>query len=753
MNRPQILLLLLFFVPLVRADIFFEQTVMPVLQEHCLDCHDPEDSDGDVIFLDARKPEDLAKHRKTWRSVAEQLRNYTMPPPKRKSQPTEDERNRIAEWIRYQLRESASKAGPYAGWVKARRLNRLEYDNTIRDLVGVNLNFSETFPLEGGGGEGFDNNSETLFLPPLLMERYMEAAQQIVDAAIVTPLQKRAFDPGEMLPERAVGDDSARRLGKGDEVSVLLPVYVTGEYELRLGAAPIASQSVELSVAVDGLKAETVRLERNRSDSGRAGWQSVRLRLPRGLHAISFGCGKDGEAEVFRVEVEEQKRPANFGRASVHHRLLGVAPGAVPDEPRVAAERVLRGFMARAFRRPLRSGEVERFVRLYDRAEERGDPFEERMKLAIKGVLLSPHFLFRIEKPPTGNGIEALGDHELASRLSYFLWSTMPDAELIELATAGELGDETVLRKQVDRMVRDSRFRTFSKSFVGQWLGTKDVGGRVAPTQNSIQHYYTPEVAAAMREEAVLYFHQLVQNDRSVLELIDADYTYLSGRLAKFYERDDWKRFKVDEFERVALTDGRRGGLLGMGAVLALTSHFKQTSPILRGAWILDTLLGTPVPPPPPNVPPAPKKDKQGKKLSTREMLALHRENTSCAACHNLIDPIGFGLENFDFLGRWRDEAGGKPIDVSGSLPSGETFAGPKELKTVLLRRSDVFVRHLIRKVLGYALGRSLVDEDDSTIERIARRLEAGDRGAGQLIAEVVLSVPFRNKQPVDGDN
>lgn len=749
MNCARILLPLLACVPFAGADIFFTDTVMPVLNKHCFDCHDPEDSDGNVIFLDAKAPGDLARHPGAWRSVAEQLRNHTMPPPERESQPSDDERMRISEWIQYQLRESVSRSRPFAGWVKARRLNRLEYDNTIRDLVGVMLNFSETFPLEGGGGEGFDNNSETLFLPPLLLERYMEAAQQIMDAAIVSPLQKRRFNPAEMVPGRKTDGDEPRRVTATDEISMLLPVYVTGEFEFQVRISPVSAAETAIAVKVDGIKVDELVFERDKADAAKPSLRRVNLRLTRGLRAVSFLTRQGQTADLHRVDVEEFKRPGNAARASAHYRLLGVAPGELPVDPRAAAKTILRDFVARAFRRPLKAGEVERFLTLYDRAAERGDPFEERMKLALKGVLLSPGFLFRIEAAPAGAEIEPLRDFELASRLSYFLWSTMPDEELWGLAEAGRLQDEAVLRQQVTRMIGDRRARTFAKSFIGQWLGTKDVGGRVAPTQNDIQHFYTPEVASAMRAEAVLLFHHLMRENRSVLELIDTDYTFLSGRLAKFYERDDWRSFKADEFQKVALTDGHRGGLLGMGAVLALTSHYKQTSPILRGAWILDTLLGTPVPPPPPNVPPAPKKDKKGKKLSTREMLAQHRSNASCAACHNLIDPIGFGLENFDFLGRWRDQVDDNPIDVTGKLPSGEDFAGPKELKAVLLQRGDVFVRHITRKVLGYALGRSLADDDEGTIEKIARKLETVGLGAHRLIEEVVLSTPFRNKQLV----
>ena len=246
----------------------------------------------------------------------------------------------------------------------------------------------------------------------------------------------------------------------------------------------------------------------------------------------------------------------------------------------------------------------------------------------------------------------------------------------------------------LNRMLKDPRAHVFAKTFIGQWLGTKDVGGRIAPTQNAIQHYYTPEVAADMRQEVVLMFQHLLRDDRSVLELIDSDYIFLSRRLAKFYQLDLEKALPKSGFRKIEVKDDRRGGLLGAGAVLALTSHYKKTSPVLRGAWVFDTLLGTPVPAPPPNIPDLPSKNKAGKKLSARESLAAHRDKPTCLACHNLIDPIGFGLENYDFLGRWRDKIDGKPVDASGKLPSGEAFDGPAELKQVMLGKKEEFARN-----------------------------------------------------------
>ena len=434
-------------------------------------------------------------------------------------------------------------------------------------------------------------------------------------------------------------------------------------------------------------------------------------------------------------------------KRALHYRLLGVEPGQIPLDGRRAAREVVAGFLPRAFRRPAAPSELDRFLTLYDRAAERGDPWTERMKLMLRGVLVHPDFLFRIENRDTRPGIHALGQYEIANRLSYFLWSAPPDDRLIQLAQQNHLGDSAVLTEQVDRMLNSPRSRAFSESFVGQWLGTQELGGRAAPLLTELQTYYTPEVAADLRAEPVLLFDYLLGQDRSLLELLDADYTFLTERLVHFYQLEGKTSLTGNEFQRVTWPDHRRGGVIGMGAVLALTSHYAQTSPVLRGAWVLETLLGTPVPPPPPNVPPL-DPDRKLKQLSVREKLEQHRADPACAACHKLMDPIGFALENFDWMGRWRQtESNGKPLEISGSLPSGETFNGSVELRQALLNHKEEFLRHLTGKVLGYALGRSLQDGDSCTVQHIVDTVAKDNYRARSLIREIILSVPFRNNQ------
>jgi hypothetical protein len=385
---------------------------------------------------------------------------------------------------------------------------------------------------------------------------------------------------------------------------------------------------------------------------------------------------------------------------------------------------------------------------MYDRAAERGDPYEERVKLALKAVLVWPDFLFRVEDRKTQPGIFPVSQYELASRLSYFLWSTMPDETLLRLADQGRLQDPKVLAAQVERMLDDPRARTFTSTFIGQWLGTQDIGGRVMPVLTETLSYYTLDVAADLKTQPVLFFDRMVGENRSVLDLIDGNYTYLTERLVKFYQLENQvKDVKDNRFHLVQWPDDKRAGVLGLAGVLGMSSHYDQTSPVLRGAWVLETLLGTPVPPPPPNVPPLEPAAK-GEVLTTRQRVLQHRNDPACSACHKLMDPLGFGLENFDWMGRWRDkEKDGKPIDASGELPSGEKFNGPVELRQVLLKNKEDFVRQVSSKVLGYALGRSLQDGDSCTVQRLVDTVSKDGYRARTLIREVVLSLPFRNTQ------
>jgi cytochrome c553 len=714
------------------ADTEFAETIRPVLVQNCAACHKPENAKGHAPFLRAAKASDMEANRGLWRNVSAQLRNRTMPP--RDSKLSEEDRVRLSTWIDARLRQTACSIGDYAGPAITRRLNRREYHNTIRDLLGIDFEVTAILPADGSGGAGFDTNGETLYVPPVLTERYMEAAQQILDRVIVTPALAKTFSAAEM-----------------QEFSASIPVYLEGAYDI-LVAFDGATPETKLLLKIDGAEVGHLNLQRRRIIAGKPapGPSLARLQfnLSRGSHSIAIVAG-DSNIKLSRVSVTQKAEQILPEKRALHYRLFGMEPGEQPGQPRKAARQILESFVPKAIRRPVTAAEIDRFMAMYDRSAERGDPYEERVKLALKTVLVWPEFLFRIERKHTESGIFPISQYELATRLSYFLWSTSPDDKLLRLAEEGRLQDAKVLAAQVDRMLDDSRSRAFLNSFVGQWLGTQDIGGRVVPLLTELQSYYTPEVAADLRAQPVLLFDRLLGENRSLLELLSADYTHLTQRLAKFYQVENQIQGLSDsEFRLVQWPDSRRAGLLGLGGVLAMTSRHKETSPVLRGAWALDTLLGTPVPPPPPDVPELKTDGAAGRKLTMREKLMEHRANSACAACHKLMDPIGFGLENFDWMGRWRDtEDDGSPLDASGELPSGEKFTGPVELRQALLSRKSEFIGNLAGRMLGYALGRSLQDGDDCTVQHIVQSLEKDDYRGRTLIRDIVLSVPFRNSQ------
>lgn len=713
---------------------YFEKSVRPILVKYCADCHDPGDSKNDVRLLKAKTAAEISEFSKIWHSASHQLRNRTMPPAD-EPQPSEEERLRIANWIETYLRESACNHGQHAGRVLPRRLNRTEYDNTIRDLFGLTLKFSETFPNDGAGGEGFDNNGETLFLPPILMERYLVAAQQILDAAIITPPLKKTYHASQFLPPHKLAQPETRTIRPGEEIAILESIYLTSDYAVKIKLQVPEKKSTHVLVKIDGIKAHRFILN-DKADQT----LSTDVRLMRGLHSITLAVPQgDTAVNVLSMELVEQRGKSLLTKTKLHQNIFEIS-GKDQPQNRDSAQSIIRAIAKKAYRREVTDDELVQLMQLYERAADRGDPFEERVKLALKAVLVSPHFLFRTEANNAKSGMRPISDYELATRLSYFFWASMPDKELMQLADEGQLHKEDVLNQQITRMLANDKARALSELFTEQWLGTKDVGGRVAPVNGNFRDVYSTELALDFREEAIQMMDYIFQENRSLLELIDADYAFLTQRLAKHYGVEG---VKGRQFRKVTISDGRRGGVLGLGGVHMLTSYPKRTSPVLRGAWVLETLLGTPVHPPPPGVPPLKEKSGKNKQRSIRQILEAHREHATCAACHDIIDPIGFGMENYDLFGRWREKERGQPVDATGKFPSGETFAGPAELKKILLKRKDELARHFTAKMMGYALGRSLEDADACTIETIVKKLEQNGYQSQTLIREIVLSKPF----------
>ena len=725
----------------------FSTKIRPVLTENCAQCHNPANVRNRIDFLKSEAATDVETRRALWRDVSTQLRNRTMPPGAAKL--AEADRLLVANWIDERLRTTGCTTGDYAGFVASRRLNRREWKNTIRDLFGLDVIAPDLFPADEAGGAGFDTNGETLYVPPMLLERYMEAATHVLDRIVVTPAFNRVVLSHEMTPVTAppTGVRPSRFLEPGAELTTSVSVFAEGAYTLRVSVERPKLIPFTVDVKADGVVVG--KLAYARDSGGGATARIATATLGRGAHTITVVNGTE-KIEFYSLTVDQKPAEVTSEKRSLHFRLFGVEAGQSPVDKRVAARRVLARLLPRAYRGRVEPAEIDRLMSLYDRGARRGEPFEENVKLALKAVLVSPRFLFKVEQNSAKPGLQPVGQYELASRLSYFLWSTMPDEELLRLAGENKLQDPAVLAAQVERMVDDPRSRVFASGFVGQWLGTQEVGGRAVPLLTELQHFYTPEGAADLREQPELFFHHIVTANKPVLDLLTANYTFLTERLVKYYELEGKVKLPPGPgFHLVEWPDERRAGVLGFASVLAMSSHYKQASPVLRGAWVLETLLGTPVPPPPADVPPLEAAAHgAAKKMTVRAMLAKHRESTSCAACHNLMDPIGLGLENFDWMGRWRDkDDDGSPVDASGALPSGEKFNGPAELRAVLMKRKDEFARQITSKLLGYALGRGLHDGDQCTIQKLMDAMAKNGYQTRTLVRDIVLSTPFRHTQ------
>jgi hypothetical protein len=588
----------------------FDTNVRPLVQKHCQRCHGDTKPKGDINLVRFADEDSLRDDPELWFKVIDALVERAMPPPGDRAGPNEEDRQRAAASIQAILDafEGVSDPGP----ALIQRLTRRQYNNTIRDLLGVDARPAQAFPADGGGGGGFDNNASTLFVPPILLEKYLEAATSVLAAA----------DPAHYLVARP-GPDLSR---------------------------------------------------------------------------------------------EE------------------------------AAGRSIAAFARRAFRRPAGDDEVERLFRLFEYADARGDDFDDAVRLALKAAIVSPSFLYLVERSrPDADGPYRVSDDELACRLSYFLWSSMPDQELSDLADAGRLSDASVLEGQVRRMLADPKARALAEDFAGQWLRVGNLAELADPDRQLFPEF-TPELRDAMAEEAVAFFHALVRADRPVLDLLDSDYTYLNELLAKHY---GIAGVTGPEFRRVALRDRSRGGVLGMAAVLTLTSYPRRTSPVLRGKWVLEELLGTPPPPPPAMVKALPADDRVRDGLTFRQRLELHRKDANCASCHSRLDPLGFGLENFDVLGRWREQIRELPVDANGVLATGEIFTGPEELKAILkASKRTLFVRNLVERMLAYALRRGVEYYDKPAVEQVMTALEANEFRATALIVAVAQSFPFQYRRP-----
>jgi hypothetical protein len=610
------LTILLLLTTLPAAADGFARSVTPLMEKHCYSCHGAEKQKGGIEVHQLTSTDAALRHHRFLENIAHQIETGDMPPDDEVDDlPTPEERATLVREIKAVLAKLESGSfPPNPGRVTIRRLNRNEYNYTVRDLFGVNFAPGRDFPADGAGGEGFDNVGDSLFIPPILMEKYLGASRAIIES----------------------------------------------------------------------LYSDPARLNR-----------------------------------ILIARPTENVSPEDAARATLtYHATL-------------------------AFRRRIAPEDLEAMLALFTKNLAAGLDFEQALRAPLQSLLVHPAFLFRIEEDQPGKPHWPVSPFELATRLSYFLWSSMPDRQLFKLADEGKLSDPAILRAEIDRLLDDRRSEAVARHFAGQWLGFDELREVAEPDVNRFPTF-TPTLRDAMLRESVLFFNHLIRENRPVSDLIHADYTFLNAELARHYGIPG---VAGNQFQRVALTDPNRGGVIGQASILTVTSVPLRTSPVKRGKWILDNLLGTPPPPPPPDAGELPADDRSSEGLSFRQQLELHRQRPSCAGCHERIDPLGFGLENFDAIGRWRDkDANGKPVDSLATLPGDISFSTPAELKQLLAQSDDLFLRNFCRKMLGYALGRPLEYYDEPVITDLVKTLRANDLRIRPLIHAIAASKPFQHR-------
>jgi mono/diheme cytochrome c family protein len=812
-----------------RTQETYQKTVLPVLSKNCFGCHNEKLSTAGLNLEAYRDSSVAVKQTTVWADVSQKVASGQMPPAGLPA-PSKAEIKAVTGWIESLLGKSSAPVLPEGdpGRVTARRLNREEYNNTVRDLLGVSVRPADEFPVDDSG-YGFDNIGDVLTLSPLLMEKYMSTARKLSRIAVF----------GEELPAKPtllalLMPKKGPSISLGASSGIILPYSIRGamfanyvfpvdaEYEFRVrvinhrdangvdydapkekflasleaakhgppglqeGAVPegggggggrggrggrgprrpptpeelkaraersrLAYPPVQMVLTLDGKQIAEDFIEGNTEYKYDRGAVIARVPVKAGEHFIraSFpsladiddprrNINPDARRRMY-VEYTELAGPYNPSPAPPEsHKKIFICS----DQTAACARKIVENLSRRAYRRPVTQQELDQLTGLVTLAQRQGDSFDEGVRLAVQAVLMSPNFLFRVEHDPKpAAGPHRISDYELASRLSYFLWSSMPDDELFRLAKEQKLNQPDVLTAQVKRMMADTKASALVDDFAGQWLGVRNLDRK--PPDPDRFPATDDELLDYMHKETNLFVAAMFHEDRSILDFIDAPFTYLNGPLAQHYAVDG---VNGEAFRRVELTGSQRGGILTQGSILTVSSYPTRTSVVTRGKWVLENLLGTPPPPPPPDVPVLAEQE-IGSSASLREKMEQHRANPACAVCHVQMDPIGFGLENYDASGEWRSHDGKFLIDASGVLPGGKPFNGAKGLEEVLKSKSDLFARNFTEKLMTYALGRGVERLDKSTVDAIVDDASAHDYRFARLVMDVVNSKPFLMRSP-----
>ncbi len=746
-----------------------------IVNRYCVGCHNSRTKSGNLVLagLDISTASTDAE---IWERVVRKLRNGLMPPT---GSPRPDEATyaRFLSTLEKNLHGGASKHPTPGRTESVHRLNRLEYQNAIRDLLAVEVNVSDLLPADDSS-YGFDNIAGVLKMSPALIERYLAAARVVSRSAVGSPppaidtsiyrvsLETQQHDRQEDLPLGTRG---------GTLIRHVFPL--NAEYDIKVGLGEGGGPSDQLEISIDGVQVALMTLE------GR-GAPNVRVAVGGGLRevgvtfyrkpldlveqvrepfqnpdAASNTGGPVGRvAAVSSVAITGPYAPTGAGDTASRRRLFVCTPSGASQEA-TCAKTILSTLTRRAYRGLTSKESLQELLQFYEKGRAGKARFEEGIELAVRRLLVSPEFLYRIEADPVvhvavsdgptpkaavQSRVHRISDFELASRLSFFLWSSIPDDELLDLATQGKLKDPSVLERQVRRMLADPRSETLTTSFASQWLLVRNLE-TVRPGENYALNF-DDTLRKSMQRETELFVDSIVRENRGVLDLLTADYTFMNERLAQHY---GFANIQGSHFRRVTLpVDSPRRGLLGHGSILTVTSPAIRTSPVIRGKWILNNILGAPPPDPPPDVPALSDRRTQAKVRTMRERMSQHRANPTCASCHNMIDPAGFALENFDAIGRWRivDESF-NPIDASGALPDGSRFNGVVELRAALARHPERFVHTVTEKLMTYALGRGLEFYDMPSVRRILEEAAPGGYRMQSIVMGIVKSYPFQYRR------
>ena len=757
-----------------------------LLDTYCTACHNERlQTAGLVLESSAVDAANVEGHAEVWEKVLRKVRSGQMPPAGRR-RPDGAAAERFTRELAAEL-DAAAAAAPDPGRPAVHRLNRTEYVNAVRDLLHMEVDGRALLPADDSG-YGFDNNADVLTMSPALLDRYVAAATKIarlaigdteISPAIATYRVPRRMRQNERMSEAlpfgtrgglAVrhmfpldgeyvirvrlgrdGDYGIGGLDRGDELEVRLDrrrvaAFTAGGVEELKGLTYDSQEPIPLD-RPDLLKR---KIYDNTADEG------FEVRLP-----VEAGLREVGAAFVSYAGVPEAggrgSRGPSVGRVEILGPYDASAPAGTPSRQRIfvcrpataaeelpCAREILGELARRAYRRPVARSDVDALLGFYEAGRLEGG-FDTGIQFALERLLVDPEFLFRMERDPRGTAagtVYALSDVELASRLSFFLWSSIPDDDLLAVAERGELRQPAALERQVRRMLADPRASELVNNFASQWLLVRNV--RFAEPDRALFPAFDGNLRDALARETELLFEDQFRDDRSILDLLRADYTFVNSRLARHYGIAD---VYGSHFRRVALEDERRHGLLGHGSVLTVTSYPNRTSPVLRGKWVLENLLGAPPPPPPPDVPSLLEEESQSKPTTVRERLEQHRANPVCASCHARMDPLGFALENFDPIGRWRERDGELPIDASADLPDGSTVDGPVAFRGALLERHEEFAGNFAEKLMTYALGRGVTHHDAPAVRAIVRDAQAGEYRWSDMVLGIVRSVPFQMRK------